>query len=114
MTDESKLFESFRRLSDRRVRRHKIIRRRKNKKIKARQPYDVIAVEWFQCERDTIGIVLTKTVDGFRGYIGLGFGTDEDHDAQHIAGLGTRIPAGWIPIIFGDPIIDTIKGVIKT
>jgi len=46
-------------------------------------------VKWF-CGRDTIGLVLVKTMHGHKAYIGLGEGADSKYDSLSIAQNGAK------------------------
>jgi hypothetical protein len=53
----------------------------------------VVDTKWFT-GRDCIGIVLVDTGHGYKAYIGLASGYNEESDAESIAAGGTRFHYG--------------------
>lgn len=52
---------------------------------------------------EIVGLILYECpVGGYKGYVGIGFGQDEDADLQHILDFGGRIPRGLAAKIWPD------------
>lgn len=64
------------------------------------KPGTVLAYRW-KTSVDTIGIVAIKSYNGWKAYIGVGKGYNEEADIQHIKDHGARLmreeAAGFFP-----------------
>jgi hypothetical protein len=69
----------------------------------------IIRWRWFS-GRDTVGAVATKTVNGWRAYLGVAPGVSELSDASYIASWGCKLDKAMSAAIFYDLDPNTFEG----
>lgn len=74
-----------------------------------KQSTNIIAWRWFS-GRDTVGAVATKTINGWRAYLGVASGSSEQIDVLYIASWGCKLDKATATAIFSELDPDNFDG----